>query len=1091
MVNEIQRLSDVRKVIQKPLGDSNDWKTGILYIAEAEVDKQKAVKIGFSENDAEKRIEAIQAACGRIIRRKYETPRVRGAYRAESIIHKYLADKLYLWYCHKCGIQHREWFLADYETAVGQMINIIYWMKRQPYDFKAAQLSSEWATPLQIFKAKITTSNPMTLWQFFALRTETLSQSTLSIDGVLEMEAASSVDSAQDQGESGNEGTNSDASNKDAESRASRSNDGDSDGEIHDCNESDEEELHAEGSNDNSVDGEINEYNEIYDSDDSRTRIENGLEEEDSELSESQQVNEDNECTDDGAEVDSQTSSINDDENLSIYFDRLNIEDQYDSEAEDRADLDAEVEQLEEEPNSTGDADDELESLRLLLNPSTNFTNNEMALNTVCRQGATASVIRLLCTDVDVNACGGFDGSALHAACRMGHIETVAILLQNNADVNQYGGVYGYALQAAAAGGYLPIVAMLLEHEADVDASGGLFGTATHAAAYYGHIAVVRVLLDKGENSTALAASKQAGDENTINTLLQAGMDINLTLYDASKNGCERVVELLLQCGADANTTNTSGLSALYAACSEGHDEVVQMLLKKGADPHPEQATFSCELPLTVAARRSHLNIVKILLIHGAQDRLMYTTNSALYEATKGGHIEIVKVLLERNIKVNPYGKVTANQPDPARGIQTAQAGKFPRLSPLYYISETAIADGHAEILELLLQHGVDVNGDSLSPLLITASCGSNVEIVKTLLRYGADVNYAGGFGLNALLTAAIGCHAEIVRLLLQAGANESAIYEAVSRGHEKAVLCLLEAGVDPDIRGGDGQTPLLMAVKNNHGSIVEILTKYKANVNAGCEKHDNPLYIAASNGNRGIVNTMIKGGANSNAMCLAARLGNAKMIQLLIEEGAKVNDGLLGSGNALYSASLRGHKEVVAMLLAEGAPVQTWSGWFGNPLQAGVVSGNYQVVQLLLDNGARVTQYGGHYDTALQAACAENNEEIVKLLLQRGPNTLEFKNQMSKPLCAASDSGNHTIVELLLKAGAAVNSQELKFGNALHAACASGHMQVVQLLLEHGAPVHTAGEFYCDAFEAASDGGHEAIIEVLTSFSRKAQLLK
>ncbi|KAK7456363.1 hypothetical protein VKT23_010610 [Stygiomarasmius scandens] len=129
----------------------------------------------------------------------------------------------------------------------------------------------------------------------------------------------------------------------------------------------------------------------------------------------------------------------------------------------------------------------------------------------------------------DVNAVGGFYGTALQAAASQGHLDVVKFLVEKGADVNAVGGEYGTALQAAASQRHLDVVKFLHEKGADVNAVGGYFGTALLAVAFLGHLDVVKLLVEKGadvnavggEYGTALEAA-QKGNEYHIAEFLQS-----------------------------------------------------------------------------------------------------------------------------------------------------------------------------------------------------------------------------------------------------------------------------------------------------------------------------------------------------------------------------------------------------------------------------------------------------------------------------------------------------------------------------------------------------------------------------------------
>lgn len=110
----------------------------------------------------------------------------------------------------------------------------------------------------------------------------------------------------------------------------------------------------------------------------------------------------------------------------------------------------------------------------------------------------------VLCENMaNVNAQGGFWGSALEAASAEGEDKIVEILLDKGADVNVQGGPLGNALQAALFKGGGEIVAMLVDKGANINAQGGPFGNALQAALLKGTDEIVAMLLDEGADVNA------------------------------------------------------------------------------------------------------------------------------------------------------------------------------------------------------------------------------------------------------------------------------------------------------------------------------------------------------------------------------------------------------------------------------------------------------------------------------------------------------------------------------------------------------------------------------------------------------------
>ncbi|EXJ70448.1 uncharacterized protein A1O5_06517 [Cladophialophora psammophila CBS 110553] len=253
-----------------------------------------------------------------------------------------------------------------------------------------------------------------------------------------------------------------------------------------------------------------------------------------------------------------------------------------------------------------------------------------------------------------------------------------------------------------------------------------------------------------GENGNALQAASLHGHTKVVETLLEAGADVNLrgglhdnALQAASAGGHDAVIKLLLDKNADVNAHGGKYNNSLYAASLNGHENAVLMLLRHGADPNVRGGLFGH--PLQAASSRGHETIVQILLENNADVNAGGGRfGNALQAAASAGHENVMKILLSKGADVNAYG------------------GNYG--SAL----QAASARGRTDIVQMLLKENAEVNAVAgfYHTALQAASAEGHHEIVKILLDSGADVTISGGEFGNALGAALQRGHKRVAELL-------------------------------------------------------------------------------------------------------------------------------------------------------------------------------------------------------------------------------------------------------------------------------------------------------------------------------------
>lgn len=255
---------------------------------------------------------------------------------------------------------------------------------------------------------------------------------------------------------------------------------------------------------------------------------------------------------------------------------------------------------------------------------------------------------------------------------------------------------------------------------------------------------------------TALRCALQNGDIRMAELLLQNGSDPDQLFWDgttplmlAARNGYPELIELLISKGAQIDYRHPEGFSALDSAIFYNQVESTLTLCKLGActnaKNHPESRK---SWPLSIAIEKGNRAIVEILLNHGAtiylQDHPQGAT--ALHYAAEFGHLDIVQLLLEKDILF----------------LDTPLAADTNVL--LHFAKEKGVEN---ELTTLLTPKGEMNLPDKLpgfTPLHLAAFFG-HARIINELLMLGASMRDTPS-GISALQLAEIMGNTEAANML-------------------------------------------------------------------------------------------------------------------------------------------------------------------------------------------------------------------------------------------------------------------------------------------------------------------------------------
>jgi len=362
-------------------------------------------------------------------------------------------------------------------------------------------------------------------------------------------------------------------------------------------------------------------------------------------------------------------------------------------------------------------------------------------------------------------------------------------------------------------------------------------------------------------------------------------------LYIACRNGKEEAVRVLLRHGPDLSFRAFAGGTPLHWACFSGSRAVIEALLQAGADPTLRDDVLRCT-PRTFGicwpASEGWVSKVRQRL---ADDptlvNIMDAGRAPLHLAAKGGHLGVVKLLIEAGANVNlrdAEGKtaldLAGERPDQAGSVKVAEwlKDRDPR--------------GREDMAENTTMDEEET--------FIVAIRGGELGKVKSMLAARPGLIRSRRHGASPILIARYHGKQEIVECL-RGLLPALDIFEAAALGDRETAERLLDGdGGLANAVAQDGFGPLGLASFFNHDAVVRLLLARGARVDA-----------ASSNGMRVM------------PLHSAAAARSVLIARLLLERGAPVNarQGTSGLGfTPLMEAALNGQPEMVDLLLEHGA---------------------------------------------------------------------------------------------------------------------------------------------------------------------------
>lgn len=264
-------------------------------------------------------------------------------------------------------------------------------------------------------------------------------------------------------------------------------------------------------------------------------------------------------------------------------------------------------------------------------------------------------------------------------------------------------------------------------------------------------------------------------------------------------------IQTLLKAGKSVSNKFSSNIvGTLHEAASSGNIVIVRWILGDTfCDINAENKSFY--RPIHEATRGGYLDIVKVLIEYGAKVVEIGERRDVLELAALNGHLNCVEYLIKQ------FGCLVDH--DHERSRKGARNLPVALGNPIFAAAE----GGKMTIINFLINCGVNIfakcsNGffETNWTTLHSAVLSGRVECVKFFVENGIDINSISSFGVAPIHIAGQQGDLKIIKYLIEMGANifirdksnSTVLHNAADNGDLECVKWLLEAGFDTNGNG-------------------------------------------------------------------------------------------------------------------------------------------------------------------------------------------------------------------------------------------------------------------------------------------------
>ena len=434
-----------------------------------------------------------------------------------------------------------------------------------------------------------------------------------------------------------------------------------------------------------------------------------------------------------------------------------------------------------------------------------------------------------------------------------------------------------------------------------------------------------------------------------------------------------------------------------------------------------------------------------------------------------------------------------------------------------------ALAEGDIIKVGHLIDLGVDPNSQAhfgTSALASAVQC-NNLSLVQLLLGRNARCDIIDNFGSTPLHYAQSDTvDTEISKLLIPAAVNvnfrnndgETPLHLAAGEGNANKVDLLLKAGASVSLVARQGTAlhysmhPLdqpydNLSVAEKCLQVVELLLKYKANVNAKDRDGKTPMDYAVTS--KDVVCYLISNGATVSPdiyFSLLQRSLNDKFPQLenlyqyFLSHGADINAVNQEGDTPLHKAVFYLIVDAVKWFVSSGVDINKTDYFKRTPLHTLLMAKAVhpkveECCIVLVQSDADPNSQDCNGQTPLHYSVAKGRIRCTQLLLEHGANGRIGDKCQTKPIHLLADLVDEEeplltqLLDILLENGSKINDVDQYGSSPLHYAVIKGNKPFANVLLKRGGSLEIHDTLKQTPLNLASTLRMEDLVHILSNF--------